>query len=162
MKTKKLLYGVLMYLPLLATVIAMPFLPDQIPAHYGIDGQVTRWGSKYETLIFPVITVLFGLFMLAMSKLSARQEGTGRNNEKVTIVTGLLSLALFNAMTGYFLYTDFHKVEDLGSVAVEPTQMIFGILGVIMLIVGNIMPKARMNSFIGVRTPWSMKNEITW
>lgn len=162
MKIKRLLYYILMYLPLFATIIALPFLPDQIPAHYGFDGQVTRWGSKFETLIFPVITILFGLFILGMAKISTRQEGTGKNNEKVTIITGLLSLALFNAMTGYFLYTDFKQVENLESVAVEPTQMIFGILGVIMLIVGNIMPKAKKNSIIGVRTPWSLKNEITW
>lgn len=162
MKIKRLLYYILMYLPLLVTIIALPFLPDQIPAHYGFDGQVTRWGSKFETLIFPVITIFFGLFMLGMAKISAKQEGTGKNNEKITIVIGLLSLVLFHAMTGYFLYTAFHKVENLQSVAIKPTQMIFGILGVLMIIVGNMMPQAEKNSVIGVRTPWSMKNEITW
>ena len=162
MKTKKGLYYILMYLPLLVTLIALMLLPDQIPAHYGLDGKVTRWGSKFETLIFPVITIFFGYFMLEMARISAKQEGQGKNNEKVTIVTGLLTLALFNAMTGYFLYTDFHQVENLASVAFDPTQMIFGILGILMVIVGNIMPKVKMNSVIGVRTPWSMKNEITW
>ena len=162
MKLKRSLYYILMYLPLLTTIIALPFLPDQIPAHYGSDGQITRWGSKFETLILPVFIILFGLFMLGMAKISAKQEVAGKNNEKVTIVTGILCLALFNAMTGYFLYTDFHKVENLGSVAVAPTQMIFGILGIFMMIVGNIMPKVKKNSVIGVRTPWSMKNEITW
>ncbi len=100
--------------------------------------------------------------MLEMAKISAKQEKSGKNNEKVTIITGLFSLVLFNAMTGYFLYTSFNKVENLQGVAVEPTQMIFGILGVVMMIAGNIMPKAKKNSVIGVRTPWSMKNEITW
>ena len=33
---------------------------DQIPAHYGADNQVDRWGSKYESLIFPLLTILFG------------------------------------------------------------------------------------------------------
>ena len=35
MKTKKWLYYTLMLLPLAATLIALPLLPDQIPAHYG-------------------------------------------------------------------------------------------------------------------------------
>ena len=53
-------------LPLAVVLIALQFLPELIPAHYDMNNQVTRWGSKYETLIFPVITVLFGYFMLAM------------------------------------------------------------------------------------------------
>ena len=40
MKNKKLLtalYIILMFLPLIAVVVAYPFLPDKIPAHYGIE-----------------------------------------------------------------------------------------------------------------------------
>lgn len=55
MKNKKLLtalYIILMLLPLIAVVVAYPFLPDKIPAHYGMNNQVTRWGNKSETLFF--------------------------------------------------------------------------------------------------------------
>lgn len=162
MNTKKILYYILMFLPLLAVIIALPFLPEKIPAHYGLDGQVTRWGSKYETLLFPGTTILFGAFILSMAKIAAKQEGAGQNNSKITIVSGIAVLALFNALTGYALYADFHKVQDLAAVPVDLTQMVFGILGVLMLIVGNIMPKVKMNSVIGLRTPWSRKNEIIW
>ena len=31
-----------------------------------------------------------------------------------------------------------------------------------MIILGNIMPKLRMNSVVGLRSVWSMKNETTW
>lgn len=77
-------------------------------------------------------------------------------------MAGIVSLALFNAMTGYFLYTSFHKVENLSSVPVDESQLLFGILGAAMIILGNIMPKLRMNPYIGLRTGWSMKNETTW
>ena len=52
MKNKKLYY-ILMFLPLVASLIALQFLPDVIPAHYNIDNVVDRWGSKYEILILP-------------------------------------------------------------------------------------------------------------
>lgn len=41
-----------MLLPLSVVLVSLQFLPDQIPAHYGISGEVDRWGSKYEILIF--------------------------------------------------------------------------------------------------------------
>ena len=45
MKNKKLYY-ILMFLPLVASLIALQFLPDVIPAHYNIDNVVDRWGSN--------------------------------------------------------------------------------------------------------------------
>ncbi len=162
MKVKRILYYVLMFLPLLTTVIAIPFLPEQIPAHYDAAGMVTRWGSKYETIIFPVFIIVFGLFILAMAKIAAKQEKNGNYNEKVTIVIGIVSLVIFNALAGYFLYMDFYMVQDLSTVSVDITQLMFSILAVAMLIIGNLMPKVKMNSNIGFRTKWSMKNEVTW
>ena len=123
MKKKMVVFYSLMFLPLVVVLIALQFLPEQIPAHYDMNNQVTRWGSKYETLIFPVITVLFGYFMLAMAKLSSKQEENGSNNKNVCIVTGIASLALFNAMTVYFLYADFNSIENLSSIALDINQL---------------------------------------
>lgn len=41
-------------------------LPDQIPAHFGTDGEVDRYGSKLELLLLPIIAVVLwiGLFIL--------------------------------------------------------------------------------------------------
>ena len=64
MKTKKWLYYTLMLLPLAATLIALPLLPDQIPAHYGADNQVDRWGSKYELLLIGALPLVIYLICL--------------------------------------------------------------------------------------------------
>lgn len=162
MKTKKTVYFILMYLPLVVALAALQYLPEKIPAHYGFDNQVTRWGSKYEALLYPIATVLMGYFLLAMSRLAARQEEHGENNKNIIIVTGILVLILFNALNGYSLYTGFNKVENLSSVPLDINQLIFSITGVLMIIAGNIMPKLRMNAIVGLRTHWSMKNEVVW
>ena len=162
MKTKKTVYFILMYLPLVVTLVALQYLPDKIPAHYGFDNQVTRWGSKYEALLYLIATVLMGYFLLVMSRVAAKQEEHGENNKKIIIVTGILVLILFNVVNGYSLYTDFNKVENLSSLPLDINQLIFGIVGVLMIVTGNIMPKLRMNSIMGLRTHWSMKNEVTW
>lgn len=161
-KLKKLAYYILMYLPLMVVLIALPYLPEKIPAHYGFDNQVDRWGSKYETLLFPTISILMGYFLLGMAKLEKKQKNYGKNNENITMIVGFLVLILYNALNIHSLYTSFHKVENLSSVPLGISQLIFGIIGVLMIVTGNIMPKLRMNSLIGLRTHWSMKNEVTW
>lgn len=162
MKIKKIIYYILMFLPLVISFIALPFLPEQIPAHYGFDNQVTRWGSRYEALLYPITTIFMGYFLLAMAKWTAKQEESGKNNEKILILAGILILILFNVMNLYALYTDFNKVENLSSVSLNIYQLLFGMLGVFMIVIGNIMPKLRINSIIGLRTKWSRKDEITW
>lgn len=159
---KKKLYWILMLLPLAVVLIALQFLPDQIPAHYGAGGQVDRWGSKYETLIFPALTAVFGITMLALSKYASRREENGTNNEGTVLATGLFGMVLFDAMTLFFLYLDFRKIGNLSAASVDLYQLLFGILGLGMVVIGNIMPKVRMNSLIGLRTPWSMSSEGAW
>ncbi len=162
MNKKKTVCYILMYLPLVVVLIVLPHLPEKIPAHYGFDNQVDRWGSKYEALLFPVVSILMGYFLLGMAKLAAKKEEHGENNKKVTIIVGILALILLNALNVYFLYTSYNKVENLSLVSLDIGQLVFGIIGMLMIVTGNLMPKLRMNSMIGLRTHWSMKNEATW
>lgn len=162
MKAKRIVFYGLMFLPLAAVLAALQFLPEQVPAHYGFDNQITRWGSKYECLIFPAITVIMGYFFLWIAKYSGRHEENGTNNENFCIVAGIVTLMIFNAMTGYALYTDLNETENLSSNAFDINQLLFGMLGIAMIVIGNIMPKLRMNSIAGLRTKWSMKDERTW
>lgn len=162
MKGKKIVYFILMFLPLVATLVLLPLFPEQIPAHYGADGQVTRWGSKWELIILPAATLLMAGFFPLVAKLVRAAEPDGKNNEKILLISGCATLLLFNVMTGYFLYTAYHQLENLSEFPVDINRIVFVALGIVLIIVGNVMPKARMNSLCGLRTPWSMKNEVTW
>ena len=162
MKDKKLLYFILMFLPLLITAVAVGFLPDRIPAHYGFDGQADRWGSKYESFLFPAVTIAMGLFMLAMARIASRHEPNGRNNEKVCITAGIVLLIWFNVMNCCTLYTSFTQAENLNALSLDISQIECILLGILMIVLGNVMPKLKRNSVIGLRTPWSMKNDDVW
>lgn len=81
MKNKKLFY-ILMFLPLVMSIVALLFMPEVIPTHYNIENIVDRWGSKYEILIFPILTILYGQFFLFMVRIAKKQEVEGNNNEK--------------------------------------------------------------------------------
>lgn len=161
-KTQKIICIILMIFPLISTAVALFFMPEQIPAHYGINGQADRWGSKYETLILPLTVILFGLFMFWAAKFSSKDETSDKNNEKIVTITNLFCLVLFNIMNLYFLYTDFIQISTLSSVPIDIFSLIFTVFGIGFIIIGNIMPKAKMNSLIELRTPWNMKNEDTW
>lgn len=162
MRNKKIALYTLMALPVTATLAAMFCLPDKIPAHYGIDGKVDRWGSKYEALIIPIIIVAFGIVMLTAAKISSKNERSGKNNEGLTLITGICCLALFDIMDLYFLFAGFVSITDLSDIPIDIESLTVIALGIVFIIIGNYAPKAKLNSLIGFRTPRTMKNETTW
>ena len=156
---KKAIYFLLMFLPLLITFCALPFLPEQVPAHYNFEGEVDRFGSKYETLIFPVCTILMGVFMLWMAKIGEKES---EKNGKTVFYTGMGISVWFTVMHCYTLFMDFKNAANLYDFEFDINQIFCVLLGAGMVIMGCFMPKLKNNSLIGLRTSWSMKNDITW
>ena len=35
-------------------------------------------------------------------------------------------------------------------------------VGVMLLIIGNLLPRARSNWFFGIRTPWTLSSDLSW
>lgn len=161
MKHKKLFYT-LMFLPLVASIIALLFLPDLIPAHYNINNEVDRWGSKYEILILPVTTILFGQFLLLMVRIAKKNEIQGNNNEKNGLIIGSCSLLIFNIISGVMIYSGFYSSVKLSFASFELEQLVLLFVGIIFIVIGNLMPKLKKNAVLGFRTKHSMKNDEIW
>lgn len=100
--------------------------------------------------------------MLMLTKYTAKKEKDGKNNEKATLTAAIIALVIFNVLSFFFLYTDFNKIENLSLIPLNIDRLTFAGWGILMIILGNVMPKLRMNSIIGLRTKWSMKNETAW
>lgn len=179
MQLKKILYIVLMALPILVTLALLPSMPDQVPMHYGFDSQVNRWGSKYEMLFFPVLTLVAGIFLLASGSWSQKKGRISADSEEYhtllpsndkkrysflddsILLTGTATLILFNALTYVFLYMSLYADnEDFSVIGSE--RIIFGLLGLFMIFVGNVMPNLKKNSIFGLRNKWSLKNDTAW
>lgn len=105
------LFTVLMYLPLVMALIALPFLPERIPAHYDAAGLVTRWGSRFEVLILPPCVILFGFFLRFMANITGDWEG--KNWRKISLLIGCAGLLVFNVLMIFILYTSSGQVEDI-------------------------------------------------
>ena len=98
------IFYILMFLPLVISMIALIFLPDLIPAHYNIKNEIDRWGSKYEILIIPIITILLGKFLLFMKKWVKKYEVKGNNNEKFVLIIGICLLLIYNIILCMMIY----------------------------------------------------------
>ena len=169
MKKFKTTMYLLMLLSLVITAIMLQFMPDTIPAHYNAAGEVDRLGSKYESFIFPVATILMGLFFLLMNKFVSGY-GNEKNRKSGTLAVGscgIITVLYFIGMSIFFMgkgiaYGHTGTVSVPGIELVRTNSVCAILIGALLVILGNYMPKARVNPLYGLRTKWSMANERVW
>lgn len=159
----KKIYGWSIGLILLGFVLFGIFLtiaPDQIPAHYNIQGQVDRWGSKYEYLILPFLNLASGLILAPLGRYESKK---GREmNEKVVGILNIWILVLFNVIWLFFMWKAVDLENPGSGIGELPAKLLLVILTAFFIPVGNVMPKAVRNGVFGLRTKWSMANDWCW
>lgn len=159
MKKGRFIILALILLSFVMTAVFLMLMPDQVPVHYNAAGVVDRIGSKYESFIWPAVTALMGGFFLLMAKF---QKG-GSSGEKVLHVSGICVLLLFNALGAYFMYRSIvYDPETYTDITPDITKISAIGVGVILVILGNLMPKLRRNNLSGLRTKWSMASDTVW
>ena len=159
MKDKKeIVFSILMFLPMVVAIISLFYLPDSIPAHYGDGFAVDRWGTKYETLIYGVIPMIFGGIMEIIA-----QTDTKESNKKVRIYGGIIGLAVFNIIILGFIYNAFRLTSaTMELIAINLSQIILVTLGISLVLMGNSIPKTKMNKLTGIRYSGEIQDEKTW
>lgn len=161
MKKLYVLNFIAIALCIIGTVVFLIFTPDTIPVHYNFAGEVDRFGSKYENLIFPFSTILMGTgFLLAAKKMGKKGESTG---ERIMLYTGVAISLFFTGLGFYFMLKAIkYNPDAAASISIDVIKFVSIATGILLIILGNIMPKMRRNSFFGLRTKWSMVNDRVW
>jgi len=169
---KEIVIWILILLMIIETTIATIFLPDTVPMHYNAHGEINRWGSKYENFLIVIFNCSFGVFLkiysnrlkkTANSNKDYKRAVDAKRNVVVVDYANIGVLILFNIMNIFTLYQDFHYTNNTSTSMEFDIYKILAIsIGIMFIVIGNVIPKCKINSFIGVRTPWSMKNDIAW
>jgi uncharacterized membrane protein len=134
-------------------------LPDQIPTHWNIHGEVDGYGGRWTLFIFPVLMAGMMALFYFLPALSPRhfEVDTFRSTYLFIMV---LVVGLFAYMDGVLLYTVNQTVAklptvDLGRAFLAGLFLFFGLMGA-------VIGKVRRNFYIGVRVPWTLASDRVW
>jgi uncharacterized membrane protein len=136
-----------------------PSLPDRIPTHWNIRGEVDGYGGKWTLLMFPLIMAGMLVLFHFLPALSPKhfEVDTFRSTYLYIMV---LVTALFAYMQGVLLVTVYQTVKagapvDLGRAFLAGLFLFFALIG-------NVMGKVRKNFYIGFRVPWTLASDRVW
>ena len=159
-------------IPVVVTSVVLQFMPDVIPMHHDLEGNTDRWGSKTESFIFPVIILFITLFwhlliyIFEKKSIKAKTEKEhmeAKSSAKVLSIVGLSQAIMFGIMHYFILYSSWIQANTGSLQATIDIAKVSCILcGIMFIVLGNFMTKAKRNSVVGLRTVWSMYNDNTW
>ena len=155
MKNKKywLITSAITLLPILLGIALWDRLPDRIPTHFGIDGAADGWGGKgFAVFGIPAMWLIFHLITWGVTRLDKQNRG---HNEKVLNLVGL-TFPVMSIAFSVLLYTRALEIE------LSFSALLFPLLGLLFIVMGNWMPKIKQNSTLGIKIKWTLYSEENW
>lgn len=146
---------VIIALMVVAAFVLYERLPERIPSHWNVRGEVDGWSSR-RFGAFGIPAIAFAIW--ALTRLLPRIDPRRANYAKfadtydllvlsIIVFLGVLHGAILANALGYPVSMD--RIVGLG-------------VGALFLVIGNVLPRARPNWFVGIRTPWTLSSDRVW
>lgn len=130
-------------------------LPSSLPTHWGVNGEVDNTSSVAGTF-FLINGLLIGVYllMIILPKIDPRKKNYSSFKKSYYLMQ-------YSIVSLFFLISIGTLAIGLGA-DFDMTILITGFLGIFFIILGLLMSKFEQNYFVGIRTPWTISNEVVW
>ena len=152
-KKSLILTSLLILLPIPVGLLLWNRFPETMAIHWGFTGEADGYAS--------VGFAVFGLplIMLAVHWVcvlfTAMDKGNKNRNQKMFRIV-LWTIPIISNLSMLGLYAFALDVEF------SPVAWTVVPMGLLFAIMGNYMPKTRMNSTMGIKVPWAYSSEENW
>ena len=145
--------SILILLPSLVGCVFWNQLPEEIPTHFNLLGQADGYNHKMSAIFgLPTLMLLMHWLLLFIMIKDPKSSNISSKIQFliywiIPFVSCLSMISIFGESLGYSMMS--------GLLA-----QIF--MGVVMIVIGNYLPKTRRNYIIGIRLPWTLENDENW
>ena len=152
-KWKILLSTLATFIPMFVGMILWNKLPDPMPIHWNAMGEVDGWASK-AVAVFGMPAILAALNLVCHIATGSDKKNKNQSKKMVSIVFWLVPIIANVTCTMVYLTAMNIEVNTLNIAA--------ALLGIVFAIIGNYMPKCKLNYTIGIKIVWTLESEVNW
>lgn len=133
-------------------------LPQTIPMHYNLQGEIDRYGSKNELLIVAaiLISVSIGSYLIISNSYRIDPKRYAVENRTRFHRIGFTIGVFMSALLCIIIYSSYNEAAGIN------TRLIVAAVGLLLSIIGNYIYNIKPNYFAGIRLPWTLENEENW
>ncbi len=152
-KKSLIITSIVTILPVLIGIICWNRLPDVMATHFGMNNEANGFSSK--------AFAVFGIPLILLAVLWFGAFVTSNDPKRQNISPKMFSLVVWIAPVTSLVVAAILYPVNLGY-ALDITFFVELLSGVMFIIIGTYLPKARQNYTIGIRVPWTLANEENW
>jgi len=151
---KEIIFFLILMVPFFYLFLIWNKLPEQIPIHWNLGGEVDNFGSKYFLNLLPLFNILIYLFLLVVPKIDPKKINftifsASYYKIRLTIILIITILITFVFAIAAGIEMNMPRIISIG-------------FFLFIAIFGNYLGTIRPNYFVGIRTPWTLNNENVW
>lgn len=146
--------SLVLLVPILAGVLLWNKLPEQVPTHFNAAGEADGFSSR-AFAVFGLPAMLLGFHWLCvLGSLLMDPKAHNLDSKVMNIVLWVCPLVSILMMTLVFGNA---LGYDVPAEVIAPLM-----IGVLMVIIGNWLPKCKQTWTLGIRLPWTLSDEDNW
>ncbi len=129
-------------------------MPDQVASHWNENGNVDDYMGKFwGVFMMPLLSIVLLALFFAIPNLDPLKENIAefRDTYNLFIFFFILFFAYIWALTIVWNFYSF----NMNSAILPATGLLF-------ILIGYMLGKAKRNWFIGIRTPWTLSSDTVW
>lgn len=129
-------------------------LPSIVPVHWNASGKIDGYGSKWTLLILAAMPLIIYVGMGVTRKIDPKKANIDKRPEVYEFFRVMTS-SIFIVLNAVILMVTCNQDMDI-------SMMIPFVTGIMLIVMGNYMPRIPQNYFLGFRIPWALDNEKVW
>jgi uncharacterized membrane protein len=135
---------------------ALTRLPDApIPSHWATDGRPDRYASPALVLFIQPAVAAFLTLVFAVLPAIMPPRGDLSRSRQPYVASWLGAIALLLVVHLSIVASALGQPLDIVRICVVA-------VGLLLVVIGNYLPKTRFNYVMGIRTPWTLADETVW
>lgn len=139
----------------LVALIFLPSLPETIPVHWNLFGEADGFSSRFSGVFgLPVIITLTALLLWVLPRFEKMKQSLDKARDLYQIVIFSIISILLALEIVVLIFASGMKLP----VAIIVPML----LGVLFIIIGSLLPYIGRNTTIGIRLPWTLRDDEVW
>jgi uncharacterized membrane protein len=132
-----------------------PQMPQQMASHWGIEGQVDGYMSKFwGVFLMPIISLVLALLFILLPRIDPLKKNIEQFRKYFDGFIVLIFL-FFLYIYGLTIYWNFGHVFNMGGYMIPAMAILFYYCGI-------LIKNSKRNWFIGIKTPWTLSSDVVW
>ncbi|HEX7595787.1 MAG TPA: SdpI family protein [Gemmatimonadaceae bacterium] len=139
----------------IASAAVYPKLPLSVPTHWDMVGRPNGWSSRlWGAWVMPILLVVIWLSLRFLPAIDPRGSNYSKFGDAFNAIVSSIMLFMLGM---HFLILRAALGHPVAMERVVPIGV-----GALFVVIGNFLPQARPNWFVGIRTPWTLSSDRVW